>query len=232
MADVRDATDPLQAIAALQKQLDDLTTTMASRTSSRPTGDIEPTLRLTPKTGALFMQGQALNRVDYPVLFQWIQDQGLLGVANLFGNGDGVNTFTLPDFRGLVLRGTTSGASPGEKVGADTVALILANMPSHNHSVSAVHSTPHTHNFSTGDTPGDHYGHAPDSGPHECAPQAGGIGAAAWNMTGAHFGGHNHSGTTGTDGVYSHNITQSNVGSGTAIDNRQASIGVNWMIWT
>ena len=65
---------------------------------------------------------------------------------NLIGTtygGDGQSTFALPDLRGRVP--THLGQGPGtpnmilaEKAGAETVTLLAANLPLHNHTVNAV----------------------------------------------------------------------------------------------
>jgi microcystin-dependent protein len=235
VVDVRPADDPLTIIAALQKQVDDLASTMNVRVQERPTGDVEISIRSTPKSGQLFLQGQIVNRADYPVLWQWVQDQGLLGVG-LFGPADGSTTFGLPDWRGKVVRGVDSGGAVGDQTGADNKVLTTAQMVNHTHAVSVADHGNHNHSLTGGtmETEGDHFGHAPDSGPHECAPQAGGIGAAAWNMTGAHFGGHSHTAAVFSiaTGAGSHSVSQSSIGSTAAIDFRQQGVGINWAIWT
>lgn len=230
MSDVRDATDPLQAVSDLQKQVNDLASLLAARTSSRPTGDIEPTFRTTPKAGAIFCQGQTLQRSDYPTLVQWITDQGLFGTV--FGAGDGSNTFVMPNAQGRVLRVlAASGETIGQLIGSDSVALSTANLPSHNHSVTVADHPQHNHNFLT-DQNGAHGGHFPASGPVYVAPQANASGVAAWNDPGSGVGTHNHGGVTAYQAISSHSVTQANVGSGTAHENRQASIAVNLMMWT
>lgn len=54
--------------------------------------------------GWLLCDGRALARAgEYAQLFETI--------GTLHGNGDGVNTFNLPDFRGYFLRGATGGSN-------------------------------------------------------------------------------------------------------------------------
>jgi microcystin-dependent protein len=78
--------------------------------------------------------GRLLQISDYDALFK------VIGTS--YG-GDGTATFALPDLRGRVPLG--QGAGPGlssyqlgQKVGAESVALTAAQMPSHGHLVNAV----------------------------------------------------------------------------------------------
>lgn len=53
-------------------------------------------------TGFLFCDGAAVSRTTYANLF------AALGISH--GQGDGVNTFNLPDYRGVFLRGVDGGS--------------------------------------------------------------------------------------------------------------------------
>jgi microcystin-dependent protein len=205
------------------------------RNFNRPTGDIEPTLRKTPKPDTLFLQGQTVKRADYPTLFSWVQEQGLLTTAqapnNLFGGGDGSTTFTLPDLRNRVLFGASTTHPLGSMIGADSRALTEAQMPSHTHTV-ADHAT-HTHSvtvasggdhshtgsatstgshyhrndFSTSSS-GGHAGHSdyPNSVRSATGPGTGWSFPTSYNTT---RGAHTHSvvGDTSTDGSHSHSVS-------------------------
>ncbi len=75
--------------------------------------------------------GQLLSISQYSALFS------LLGTT--YG-GDGRTTFALPDLRGRFMthEGTGPGLSPyrlGQKGGAESVTLTIAQMPSHNHTM-------------------------------------------------------------------------------------------------
>lgn len=88
-----------------------------------------------PKGWAL-CHGQFLSIAQNSALFS------LLGTT--YG-GDGRNTFGLPDLRGrsMVGQGQGPGLSDiqmGERGGTETVTLTTANMPSHNHMVTATDS--------------------------------------------------------------------------------------------
>ncbi|ARM70446.1 tail protein [Escherichia phage vB_EcoM_ECOO78] len=66
-----------------------------------PTGGIVYFPRSTAPTGWLKANGAAISRTAYANLFSVI--------GTIFGNGDGVNTFNLPDLRGEFIRGYDDG---------------------------------------------------------------------------------------------------------------------------
>ena len=83
-----------------------------------------------------FCQGQLLAISKYDALFS------LLGTN--FG-GDGRTSFALPNLAGRTSMGTGHGPGLkdrriGAQTGSETVALTLANMPSHNHPVRVDHA--------------------------------------------------------------------------------------------
>jgi microcystin-dependent protein len=83
--------------------------------------------------GWSFCEGQLLSISQNTALFS------ILGTT--YG-GDGVTTFALPDLRGRVCiqPGQGPGRSNytlGETGGAESVTLLIANMPAHNHSYNA-----------------------------------------------------------------------------------------------
>ena len=82
--------------------------------------------------GWAFCAGQLLPISQYSALFS------ILGT--IYG-GDGRTTFALPDLRGRVAIGEGNGPGLssyrlGEKGGAETTTIALANMPSHNHTAA------------------------------------------------------------------------------------------------
>lgn len=202
MADTRTVNDPVQELAALRRVVDDLKSTLLTRVQRRPTGTIEPTLLTTAAAGALFLQGQTVSRSLYPALWQWVQDSGLVGVTTgAFGPGDGSTSFSLPDFRGRVVRGLDSGETILEQIGIDHTS----DVPVHNHG------------FTTGPA-GNHGGHFPTDTPF-IAQGGSDLGLASWEAAGTGVADHTHGGTTDFTG----NAT---------IDIRQASVAVNWLIYT
>jgi microcystin-dependent protein len=81
--------------------------------------------------GWAFCQGQTLSIADYTALYS------LIGTT--YG-GDGVQTFSLPDFRGRVPMGAGNGPglSPvniGQMAGTEVVTLLTSQMPDHTHMV-------------------------------------------------------------------------------------------------
>lgn len=92
-------------------------------------GDIGITIALTPPPGALPLDGQSLLRSEYPRLFKRI--------GTYYGAADALH-FNLPDMRGRTLAHLGSGqfGSIGNLIGAENVAISVAQMPSHNHNGS------------------------------------------------------------------------------------------------
>ena len=96
----------------------------------------------TAPNGWLLCYGQEISRVNYGKLF------ALIGTT--FGNGDGVNTFNLPDLRGRIPVGQDDmGGVSADRVtnaqadtiggseGAENHTLTIAETPSHNHTIKA-----------------------------------------------------------------------------------------------
>ena len=80
--------------------------------------------------GWMFCDGTLLSINNYQVLYSVI--------GTTYG-GDGVNTFGVPDLRGRVPIGTGQGSGLtnvvlGQKIGTETVTLLLPNLPAHSHS--------------------------------------------------------------------------------------------------
>jgi microcystin-dependent protein len=223
MPDDRVVEEPVDQVARLQRELDDFKTVLTSRLGRRPTGDIEETIRATPKQNTLICNGQTVNRSDYAALWQWAQDNTLVTGGKLFTAGNGTTTFTVPDFRGVIFRGMAAGEVIGQVVGADSRAIAIANLPAHDHNVSASADSGGTHDHSVGDiyscSINDAHGHAGSgaaNGPHSTGSVTGAPDIYA------------HS-----NGIHGHGITvnESLVGSGTAFDTRQASFAGNYLIW-
>lgn len=242
MADDRAAETDIDAIARLSAELADLRSTLLARVGRSATGTVEPTILLAPKPDTLLLQGQDVNRADYPGLWQWVQDHGLL-VAGLFDIGDGTTTFGLPDFRGRLPVGAgTLGADAyavGATGGAASRALTTAQMPAHDHNVTVPAHGTHNHDLTggggtSGASGGNHGGHFPAGGA-PLAAAGGDLGLAPWNG-GVGNNAHNHSLQVAVyslaSGAGSHPVTETTVGGTTAVDLRAPYIAINWAIWT
>jgi microcystin-dependent protein len=89
--------------------------------------------------------GWAISRTAYSSLFNVL--------STMYGGGDGVNTFNLPDCRGRSTIGAGQGPGlsnnyyVGQKYGAERVALSVNEMPYHNHGTS---NDWHNHGLSDG----------------------------------------------------------------------------------
>ena len=78
-----------------------LTGATGPSTSDGPVGSIMAFAGVNAPSGWLLCNGSAVSRATYADLFTVI--------GNAWGNGDGVNTFNIPDLRGRFLRGVDAG---------------------------------------------------------------------------------------------------------------------------
>jgi microcystin-dependent protein len=158
--------------------------------------------------------GQLVSRITYSALFTVI--------GTTYGAGDGVTTFGLPDYRGLVSAGpdnmggvasgrlttTYFGTDPtiiGDFGGSQSNTLSISELPAHTHA-NTLHDPTHSHSYleSSGTFP------APGGSIQLAVPAEGAnTGASATGMT----------------------ITNASVGSGTAFTNVQPSIIINKIIY-
>lgn len=229
--DGRALEDPAAAINRLGGDLDDFKATVLARLSTRPTGTIEQTLRTTAAPGTLLLQGQTVNRADYPALWAWIVEQGLS--PSVFGAGDGSTTFVLPDARGrfLVVGGTlgsdtyTAGSTGGEA----RHTLTTGEIPGHTHP-STSSAGAHDHG-GTGSAGGNHGNH--NSGASTVASAL--PGSQDFFFQGAsnvQVGNSAHSHSLSSDGGHTHTIS-ANTGGGGAHENRPPYLAVGGlMIYT
>lgn len=147
---------------------------------STPVGVVNPFAGATAPTGWLLCYGQEIDRTIYSELFSVI--------GTTYGNGDGSNTFNVPDLRGRSISGVDNmGGSDAGRLdwtnsrgisgGAQYVTLSEAEMPAHSHTVDS-----HSHGGSTEGSTAD-------------------ISSASTNSTGSHshtVDSHSHGGSTGT----------------------------------
>lgn len=151
-----------------------------------------------------FPNGQELNRVTFDQLF------ALIGTT--YGVGDGTSTFNLPDIRDRFMFGATVAGDLGKKGGAKTVALSVANLAAHSHTMVAagVHNhNPSGYQFVIGELPS----------------------SSTWINTGgagSHPGDVSYTATTDNSPAHTHGIN--NTGSGTAHENMPPYITVNQLM--
>lgn len=146
-------------------------------------GKIEYWGMSTPPTKRLAADGSAVSRVTYAKLFAKI--------GTTHGAGDGVNTFNLPDHRGVVARGWDNGR------GLDAARVFGSyqadDNKAHTHTgTTGTESATHTHSFTsyTGST----------TGPDQVGNEGGSLSYATTRTTGTESATHNHSFTTASTG--------------------------------
>lgn len=239
MPDDRPNEDPTTLAAQVATDLEDLRAQVRALQGRRPTGDIEPTLRITPKSDTVLLNGQSLSRTTYPRLWQWAQDSGLV-IAGMFTAGDGSTTFTVPNMAGRYPIMAGSQANPiggtdtytvGQIVGSSTVKLTTDNMPAHSHYV-VVNTYQHWHAVDVAGV-GNHGAHRPG-----IAPGVGGAGANWPTTANGDYGGHGHGASTRTNDHWHEGRTEV-IGGSTGdsqttgrLENRPPSLVINWLIWT
>ena len=176
-----------------------------------PAGMIMPTAGSVEPSGWLYCYGQNLSRTTYARLFT--------AVGTTYGVGDGSTTFGMPDLRGRTIAGkdnmggTTAsrltaagsgitGTTLGNTGGTETHALTIAQLATHTHTQNS-----HSHGIDVRNVDLA-AGNASVQGSHA---------AATWG---------------GVGGVNSTTATNQNTGSGTAHQNTQPTIILNYLIKT
>jgi len=96
-------------------------------------------------TGWLVCDGSAVSRTTYSDLFS--------AIGTLWGSGDGINTFNLPDLRRKTTIGAggtgsaTIGNSVGNTGGEENHTLSTSEIPSHTHNATTASAGSHKHDF-------------------------------------------------------------------------------------
>jgi microcystin-dependent protein len=92
----------------------------------------------TPPAGWMICDGTAISRAGFPSLFA--------NIAVTWGAGNGTTTFNIPDFRDRVPVGNSGTKALASSGGVETVALSVAEMPTHSHGGNTGgRSAGHTH---------------------------------------------------------------------------------------
>lgn len=105
-------------------------------------GDLKWSARATVPAGWLLADGSSVSRTTYPALFA--------AIGTVYGPGDGVSTFNLPDYTGRFLMGSDNGHPRGSVGGAAQFQLDIDNIPRHTHAID------HNHDVFDSGTAGGH----------------------------------------------------------------------------
>ena len=217
--------------AATPGGVDELISKMFAGQVSHFPGTVAP-------SGWLQAKGQSISRSDYPYLWAFAQESGNLSATEgsktdgQFGPGDGSETFTLPDLRGVHIRNwdDSKGTDSGRAIGSDQAdqnkshshEATTANAGSHNHSASTNTTGSHSHSASSA-TAGGHshtYGVLRRDGGTSniltgSKTLAGGMDQPRTDTTNTtnSTGSHSHAISVGSAGNHSHSVTVNSAGS-------------------
>ena len=192
-------------------------------------GMLMPFAGTSAPTGWLLAYGQAVSRSTYSSLFT--------AIGTTYGSGDGSSTFNLPDLRGRVAAGkddmggsaagvitssqsnsddAITGATLGDTGGDEVQDLQETHLPSHTHTVNSVTVF------------GWKGGGSGDGSQSAAGLQY----AAVSNQGGATFKQATTNAVTTGNGTGTHTASLANTGQGTAVNNMQPTIILNYIIKT
>lgn len=188
-------------------------------------------------SGWMSCDGQAVSRTTYDALFT--------AIGTTYGAGDGVTTFNLPDLRGAFPMHKSGSHALGSEGGSETVTLVEANLPVHDHQMTHYHSMDHNHPSFTTSSDGAH-SHTTHVGWETDAPNTG-AGARFTNVGDlpANQGSNKGNAPTTSAGAHTHTVDVPNfvgdtggssqirtgtTGSGTAATVLNPFVALNWII--
>jgi len=180
-----------------------------------PSGALMPYAGTSAPTGFLLCDGSAVSRSTYATLFAALDN------GNIYGAGDGSSTFNLPDLRGRVIAGQDDmgGASANrltDQTGGLNGDTLGDTGGSETHTLTTAQLASHTHTFS-------------DTDSHTVSFPRTFISGAANNSVNVDGSGQRHDGGTLTVSISG---TTSSTGSGSAHNNVQPTIILNYIIKT
>lgn len=154
-----------------------------------PAGTLVTTFSRTPPTGCLRANGAAVSRAAYPDLFA--------SIGTLYGAGDGVSTFNLPDTRGLFIRDVDDGR--GFDLNRAQSSVQLSQNIAHIHTATTGVNGWHAHAGSSIAAAGEHTHTAPRS-------QNSDIGVGGPNYTTA-YGASGNTAESNPAGLHTHGLS-------------------------
>lgn len=224
----------------LQRKVQDISNAAASGIQLVP-GDLVASAAA-DRNGCLLCDGAAVDRITYAALFT--------AIGTLFGAGDGVTTFNVPDYQGRVIVGSGSGSGLTTRAlaaafGLEAVTLAGAEsgIASHNHTVANTTGagSSHTHSGTTGNDSSDHH-HSAGGGTSFVVSGGSGTGIVTSpssftqtdTVTSGRSSVHTHPFTTGAEASHTHTIPDTDVKAATAAtnshENCQPSLAINIFI--